>query len=273
MTWWAIEVEAASDRRDLVGQRLAALTGQAVVERPEGVLVGYQSDRDAADRVAADLHQGFEGLAVIVRSVEPVDWTERWKDGLAVREVGRLAIGPSWLLEPGPGRVVVDPEMAFGTGEHGSTRGALTLLARHLPPDAAVLDLGSGSGILTIAAIKLGARHAIGIEVDPDAVPVAEANAGRNGVGARVRFLLGDAGILAPVAGPVGLVVSNILRNANVALLDPIGRALGAGGVAIFAGMEADEAPLFRPRLEEAGFEPIDELVDAGWWSVAARVR
>ena len=271
MSWWAIEIEPSPADRDLVGQLLATLTGQAVLEAPGGSLVGYHDDEQAAGRVAADVRSRFGAIPVTIRPVEPVDWTERWKDGLGIRQVGGLEVGPSWLLEPGPGRVVIDPEMAFGTGEHGSTRGALTLLAEGLSPGATVLDLGSGSGILAIAAVKLGARRAIGIEIDPDAVPLAEANARRNRVEASTRFLLGDAGALAPLAGPASIVVSNILRIANVALLGAIGCSLDPGGVAVFAGMEPDEADRFRPSLAVAGFRVEKELVDAGWWSVSAR--
>ncbi|MEZ4457388.1 MAG: 50S ribosomal protein L11 methyltransferase [Gemmatimonadales bacterium] len=174
-------------------------------------------------------------------------------------------------LAPGAETVVIDPEMAFGSGEHGSTRGALTLLHRYLQAGRTVLDLGSGSGILTIAAVKLGARSALGIEVDDEAVPIADANAALNLVADRVRFVVGDAGVIAPLAGPADVVVSNILRTANESLLPAITAALAADGVAIFAGMEANEADLFRPALAAAGLVPIDELVDEGWWSVAAR--
>lgn len=273
MSWWAIEVGPGSADRDLVGHALATLTGHAVEERPGGTLVGYLADEGSGGRIAAGLRERFGEVAVLVRAVEVVDWTERWKEGLEIRRVGGLEIGPSWLLEPGPGRVVIDPEMAFGTGEHGSTRGALILLARHLTPGVSVLDLGCGSGILAIAAVKLGARHAIGIEIDAEAIPVAEANLRRNQAAGAVRILAGDAAPLAPLAGPAGLVVSNILRHANVALLEPIRRSLEPGGVAVFAGMEVEEAALFRAPLAGAGFEVVDETIDTGWWSVAARVR
>jgi len=97
---------------------------------------------------------------------------------------------PSWIEPPADGgpTVVLDPESAFGSGEHGSTRAALTLLERHLRPGDRVLDLGSGSGILTIAAAKLGAASAIGIENDAEANPVARRNAAHNDVTAAVTF-------------------------------------------------------------------------------------
>jgi ribosomal protein L11 methyltransferase len=117
----------------------------------------------------------------------------------------------------------------------------------------------------------LGARRAIGIEVDEEAMPVAVGNALRNGVSDRAEFLHGDAADLAPLAGPADLVVSNILRVPNVALLPAITRALAPGGIAIFAGMEVPERALFLPELERAGYQPIQEMEDEGWWAVAAR--
>jgi ribosomal protein L11 methyltransferase len=205
------------------------------------------------------------------RPLEPVDWTTGWRHGLGERRFGRLTVVPSWVDHPEPSgpSVVLDPESAFGSGEHGSTRAALTLLERHLRPGDRALDLGSGSGILAIAAIKLGAVRAVGIENDPEANPVARRNADRNGVSHAVEFLDGDAGDLAPLLGPADLLLSNILRTVNTALLPAIGVAVRPGGVAIFSGMEREEADLFRPALA-AGFVLIDEVEDGGWWAVGA---
>jgi ribosomal protein L11 methyltransferase len=193
---------------------------------------------------------------------------------LGARRFGRLTVVPSWQPEaatPEAHTVVLDPETAFGSGEHGSTRAALTLLEQLVVPDQLVLDLGSGSGILAIAAVKLGAGRAIGIEVDPEANQVASRNISRNSVQGRVELLDGDAGMLAPLAGPANLILSNILRTANTALLPAIAAALMKDGLAIFSGMEQAEAPEFRRALQDAEFVVVQETVDAGWWAVAAR--
>ena len=271
MTWWLVEIGLTGADPDAVARALVAATGHAVEER-DALVLGYAADQPGASAAQAALRTAFgSGVRIAARPVPDTDWTTAWRDGLAIRTVGRLRLGPSWLLQPGPDAVVIDPEMAFGSGEHGSTRGALLLLGRHLPPGGRVLDLGSGSGILAIAAIKLGARSALGIEVDAEAVPFSEANAAANGVADRTRFVVGDAAILAPLAGPAELVVSNILRHVNQTLLDSIVAALAPEGVAVFAGMEEPEAPLFVPVLEDRGFRVVEEIVDQGWWSVAAR--
>jgi ribosomal protein L11 methyltransferase len=274
MSWWAIDVRPDPSRRAWLGAWLVARTGQAVEERDDGTLVTFAEDERAADALVAALAaEGESPVATSRRPLEPVDWTTRWRDGLGPRHFGRLTVVPSWM-EPPPGNgptVVLDPESAFGSGEHGSTRAALTLLERYLRPGDRVLDLGSGSGILALAAVKLGAARAVGIENDPEANLVAACNAGRNGVEDSVEFLDGDAGDLAPLLGPADLVLSNILRSANTVLLPAIARALGTGGTAIFSGMEIAEAPLFLPALESAGFTVLEELTDTGWWGVAAR--
>jgi ribosomal protein L11 methyltransferase len=202
-----------------------------------------------------------------------VDWSTRWRDGLGARRFGRLTVVPSWIAGPASSRepvVVLDPETAFGSGEHGSTRAALALLERHVRPADRVLDLGSGSGILAIAAVKLGAASAVGIENDPEANPIAWRNAKRNGVVGPVQFLEGDAGDLASLLGPADLLLSNILRTVNTALLPAIVSALRPGGLGVFSGMEETEAVLFRPALAAHGLEVRDEVVDSGWWAVAA---
>jgi ribosomal protein L11 methyltransferase len=265
MTWWAIDVRTTPEERDRLGAWLVARTGQAVEERDDGTLVTF----------APDERTNAAPTETSRRRIEPVDWSTRWREGLGSRSFGRLTVTPSWMPAPGSqGAVVVlDPESAFGSGEHGSTRVALVLLERLVRSGDAVLDLGSGSGILAIAAVKLGAARAVGIEQDPEANAVALRNADRNAVANSVEFVEGDAGDLAPLLGPVDLVLSNILRSVNTALLPAIARALRPGGVAVFSGMEVAEAPLFLPSLERAGFAVIEELTDAGWWGVAARRR
>lgn len=276
MSGWALDVRAAPERRGSVAAWLVARTGHAVLERPDGTLVGFADSEGAAEAVLAELRAGAAStLEASRRALPPVDWSTRWREGLAPRRIGALTVTPSWIPVPDPpGPVIVlDPENAFGSGEHGSTRSALALLERWVRPGDRVLDLGSGSGILAIAAAALGAARATGIELDPDAVAVAERNAARNGVAGRTAFLEGDAAVLAPLLGPADLILSNIFRRVNLELLPAVLAALAPGGTVIFAGMEEDEAPVFLPALDPAGLEPAGEAIDAGWWAVAARRR
>ncbi len=283
MTGWVVEVHCPDARRGEVGPWLVQHTGAGVEERADGGLMSWAADAEAVESLQRNLAATFgSDCTVSTMPQPPVDWSVRWRDGLAPRQIGRLLVTPSWhpaadAAPDGP-VLIIDPEMAFGSGEHGSTRTALVLLDRHLEPGHRVLDLGSGSGILTIAAALLGARVATGVETDPDAIPVATRNADRNRVTDRVAFVEGDAALLAPLLGPVDLVLSNILRTANTELLPSIRAALAnedpsRSGLAVFAGMEADEADLFRLALQEQAFDVTDQVVDSGWWGVAARPR
>jgi ribosomal protein L11 methyltransferase len=276
MTWWAVDVRAVPEAREQLGAWLVARTGQAVEERDDGTLVTFAPDEHAADELMEEIGRAAGGCAPETsrRRIEPVDWSTRWRDGLGARSFGRLTVAPSWAANTVDGDdpiVVLDPETAFGSGEHGSTRVALSLLECLVQPGDLVLDLGSGSGILALAAVKLGAARAIGIDNDSEANVVARRNASRNGVEGAVEFLDGDAGDLAPLLGPADLVFSNILRSANTALLPAILAALTPGGTAVFSGMEVAEAPLFLPALDAAGFRDLEERTDTGWWGVAAR--
>jgi ribosomal protein L11 methyltransferase len=275
MSWWAIDVRTPADQRDELGAWLVTRTGQAVEERDDGTLVAFAPDEESAESLIAELGRRADApVETRSRSVAAADWSTEWRQGLSARQLGRLRLVPSWLPEASesdPLTIVLDPETAFGSGEHGSTRSALMLMDQLLEPGNRVLDLGSGSGILSIAAIKLGAGSAIGIEIDPEANAVALRNAERNGVIDRLEFLEGDATAIALLVGPADLLVSNILRTVNTALLPAIASALRQGGTAIFAGMEQLEAEAFRSSLGDYGFIPFRETLDAGWWAVAAQ--
>lgn len=274
MSWYAIEIQPDPERRDAVAAWLVSRTGQAVEERADGTLVSFALDLPGAESLERALAREHGPVPTVRRELPEVDWSIAWREGLGVRRVGRFVVVPTWLEYPAaPGELVItlDPEMAFGSGEHGSTRGALTLLERWLRPGDRVMDLGSGSGILSIAAARLGASRVVGIELDPEAIPVSQENAVRNGAACAVRFIEGDAAAMIPLLAPADLIVSNILRLVNQALLPLIHQALAGGGLAVFSGMEVTEADAFRGPLLAAGFEPIEEVVDETWWSVAAR--
>jgi ribosomal protein L11 methyltransferase len=274
MSWWAIDVRPLAGQEDSVGAWLVGRTGQAVEERSDGTLTAFTDDEAAADALVEQVGRELKAsVDSSPRLVAQTDWATSWREGLGPRTVERLTIVPSWLPESAaatPFTIVLDPETAFGSGEHGSTRVALTLLSRTLKPGARVLDLGSGSGILAIAGIKLGAARAIGIDIDPEANEVAVRNASRNGVADRLEFVEGDAAVLSPLAGPADLLLSNILRTVNTALLPVIARSLAPGGIAIFSGMEQGESADFHLALANGGYVPFQEAVDSGWWGVAA---
>jgi len=158
--------------------------------------------------------------------------------------------------------------MAFGTGEHATTRGVVRLLQRALRPGDRVADLGAGSAVLAIAAAKLGAGSVAAIELDPEAIENAEQNAARNGVAERVRVIQGDALLLLPLVAPVRLVLANIISSVLVELLPAIGDALPRDGQAILSGILLEERAHMLGVLAAGGWRVEAEDAEDIWWSV-----
>jgi ribosomal protein L11 methyltransferase len=207
--------------------------------------------------------------------VHEQDWADAWKEHFHVERVGRrLVIRPSWRpFVPEPGDVVIDldPGMAFGTGQHPTTRACLELLEEHIRPGDAVLDVGTGSGILAVAAVKLGAARCLALDVDPQAVRVARDNAARNGVAERVQVVEGTLPTALASRHAFDLAVANITAAAVAALAPALATALRPGGTLIGSGIVADRLDAVLAALAAAGCSVTDVRAIGDWRTVAAR--
>ncbi|MBX5489995.1 MAG: 50S ribosomal protein L11 methyltransferase [Chloroflexi bacterium] len=221
-------------------------------------------DDSAAGR-RAQLEQGLHWLGRLrpiaplqVREIVEADWENAWKRHFHVRHVGRrLVIVPSWRQHtPRPDEVVLhlDPGMAFGTGVHPTTRLCLLLLERWLAPGSAVLDLGTGSGILAIAAAKLGAARVVARDIDTTAVRVAAENVARNAVSDRVAVAQGDLASV-PCAERFALALANINLRVLREVLPDLAERLAPGGAAILSGVLREYEPALRAAVEAAGLQ------------------
>jgi len=209
----------------------------------------------------------------------PVDLdaaVDAWRDHARLVEVGdRLVVRPPWV-RPSPrasGRIelVIDPGRAFGSGAHPSTRLALAALERSLVDDARVLDAGCGSGVLAIAALRLGASRATGIDVDPAALDATRRNAARNGVPDRLSVSDTSVDHVAATRGPFELVVANMLLPQLVGLAHPLRAALAPGASLVLSGVLTEQR---RPLLAAyAPLEPAAEQADEGWLAVTFPAR
>ena len=223
-----------------------------------------------------------------VRELAETDWAEAWKAHYRPLRVGRrLLITPSWLTpEAAPGDVAIelDPGMAFGSGLHPSTRFCLMLLEQHLRPGDAVLDLGTGSGILAIAAARLGAASVLARDIDPLAVQIAQENVERNGVAHLVRVEEGSLPVSSSVFRVSGsqpetlqpetwnLVVVNILAEVIVELLEQgLAALLAPGGRLILSGIIQPRAPEVEAALQACGLTIAERLEEGDWLAFLAK--
>jgi len=230
------------------------------------LLVAWFEGRDLALRAAADA--GVDGVVAEVAEAPDVDWGQAWKKGLAPLSVGRVFVRPSWIAAaapPGAAEVVLDPGMAFGTGTHPTTSLCLRALSDLLAerPGASVLDVGTGSGLLAIAAARLGAGRVAGNDVDPVAVQVARDNAARNGVSLEL-----TAAPVEALRGPFQVVVANILANTLSELAPAIAAQVAPGGVLLLSGLLAGQEEEVRRAYQAAGL-----LADRGRDAVAGEWR
>ena len=227
----------------------------------------------------ADLDPGT--LELSVRRVRDEDWENSWKQYYHPIPVGeRLLVVPEWMEPEGFEdriRVMLDPGMSFGTGAHASTQMCLTALETHIRGGERVLDLGSGSGILSIAALLLGAARAFGVDVDPMAADVARENAAINGLGPD-RFTSLAGGVLTDEAlmeelsaEPWDLVLANIVADVIIPLSAVVPKLLRSGGVFICSGILNVRLDEVKTAIEAAGLRicRVETLDD--WCAVVAR--
>jgi ribosomal protein L11 methyltransferase len=214
------------------------------------------------------------GAAATLAPVADADWAAAWREHFRPIAVGRtLLVTPPWETPAASDRVVlaIEPGRAFGTGHHGTTAGCLELLESLVAAErpARALDLGTGSGILAIAAARLGVPEVLACDTDPDAVAAAEGNAARNGVAGRVRAVVADVATLATAPAP--LVLANLLAAAHRALAPRYRTLVGDGGALVLGGLLDAEADAVVRALAAHGFRHEATRSLEGWTSLALR--
>jgi ribosomal protein L11 methyltransferase len=277
--WLVVSVRApqGDPLRDLIAEGLLALGGQSVLDEADSLSTFLTPPPDPE---AFFLHtREFLGewvgtdLPGLSWSWQPnEDWEREWRRGLQPRKVSpRFVVKPSWApwdAEPGELIIEIDPQMAFGTGEHATTRGCLRLLDSCAVPGDRVLDVGSGSAILSIAAALLGASEVTAIEFDPDANLNARENIERNRVEGVItlRDEMADASLVQRL-GAFDVILANILSGVVRPLLPAFAEALHPGGRLIVSGILRTEAEDVLSDAAAAGLRLIAEDREDEWWS------
>jgi ribosomal protein L11 methyltransferase len=273
MSWLAVRVARASaTTRDAISAALID-AGAACVQEDREDLITYLPGDAPLDGVRGAVAVD-PGAMLELREAPATEIDRQWPSTVGISRAGRFVVAPPWLASSGAdGEIVIaiDPAMAFGTGEHPTTRGVLRLMQGVVRPGDRVADLGTGSAVLAIAAALLGASRVAAIELDADAIGNAEENVRANGVSERVVVIEGDAETLLPHVAPVRVVLANIISSVLIALLPAIRSALSTEGVAIFSGILLEEREGFVAALSGAGWCVEHEDIEDVWWTAVAR--
>ena len=291
--WWEISVQVNGEAAEAVCELFNRYgQGGAVVEQivngtadetPTALTAVVKAYLPATDRGRELLQRLEEGLWHLsqlypipspqIQDLAQADWATAWREQFTVLHIGqRLVIKPTWLsYSPSPGEAIIelDPGMAFGTGLHPTTRQCLLALEEHLHPGMSILDLGSGSGILAIAAAKLGAGTVLALDTDPTAVEVAQANVRANGVQEQVTVAHGS---LPEVQGTFDLVLVNILARVIIELVaQGLIDRLKPGGIIVTAGFIEEQAAEVEAALRGQGIAIVARQLERDWVSLVGQ--
>lgn len=295
-TWFEVSCEVPTELVEVVADRLAELSNNGVCtenrsvdafslsEIPETVrttVKSYLPDEPTAERVLSDLSAFCLSLterlpqlvisSPVVTPVRTEDWSNSWKSHFKPLRVGeRILVVPTWEdVTPEPNDLVlrIDPGMAFGTGGHETTRLCLELVEQVMTAGAgstalSVLDLGTGSGILAMAASRLGAQRVLAVDIDPEAVEVARENLALNGL---LELVECDTLPLESISETFNIILANILAEELVRLAPSLLTCLASGGLLVLSGILAEKEALVRDGFDPLGLEYC-ETRRAGEW-------
>ena len=274
-----VTVRVTPDQLELAELRLWELGATGLEERDQGTIVREPVDGEVvvyaafeneatARRALGEMSADYEADIVYVPHE---NWATEWRRGFGTQRIGkRLLLRPSWEpVEGEPGDVVltIDPEHAFGSGDHETTRLVLGFLDARVKGGERVLDVGCGSGILSIAAIRLGAASSVAIDIEQDAAVVTERNAALNGVAERITA---STMPLDTIEGTYDLVLANIETRVLVHMPDALQARMAPGALLVLSGIlrkERDELLAAYRSME------VDELVEEGEWCAVVLSR
>jgi ribosomal protein L11 methyltransferase len=291
---WKLEVQVPAGTEEVVAELLSQTfaqpascytdlgTGTTTVslyfERKPTLPASLELELGSALQQASTSRRPAQPLPLALSRLQSADWAESWKRHFRPLEIGsQLLIRPSWSRrQPKPGQVLVhlDPGMSFGTGQHPTTAFCLRELARPEPAatERSFLDLGTGSGILAISAARLDYHPVHALDLDPDAVRIARANARLNGVASRIRFQCRD--LRAPaeaVPRSYSLVCANLISDLLLAEKQRLANLVRPGGRLVLAGILREEFGGVRAAFEALGFRLVRTRGEGEWQSGAFR--
>jgi ribosomal protein L11 methyltransferase len=253
------------------GGKAAVVKGYFSVDDDIDNLVAYVNEKlDELKDMGIDIGEG----SVFAEKVREEDWANNWKKYYKPTKIGQnIVVKPIWEeYEAKADEIILelDPGMAFGTGTHETTRMCVAALEKYITPDTTVFDIGTGSGILAIAAAKLKAKHAVGVDLDPVAVDSAKENVAFNKLD-NIDILEGN--LLDVVEGKADIVVANIIAEIIMILVDDVKEALLPGGFFISSGIIRERRDMVEQKLIDSGFEIEEVNVDGEWVCIIAKLK
>ncbi len=249
----------------------------------EVVVKGYYKEDNNFEKHLEEIKVGVSNLpkfglekgvgSVNAAKVNEEDWENNWKKYYKPIKVGeKVVIKPIWeKYDKKPDEVIVelDPGMAFGTGSHETTRMCIKALERHVKTDSIVFDIGTGSGILSIAAAKLGAKNTIGVDLDPVAVDSARQNVSYNDI-SNIEILYGD--LMEVIKGKANIVIANIMADIIIFLTDQVKSFIVCGGYFISSGIILSKKDEVITKLNQCGFKVEEINIEGEWVCIVAKL-
>jgi ribosomal protein L11 methyltransferase len=279
-TYLEISVSAGERQREMLIPTMVEL-GCEGFQETDNALLCYIDKSRWSDAQAHNLESALRDLlhvisanaAVTIREIPETNWNADWEQSIQPINVGdRFLISPSWHNPPNPDNrmmIRIDPKMSFGTGYHETTRLVVCLLEKHTRPGMRMLDVGTGTGILAIAAVKLGAVSAEGIDNDEWSISNGAENTALNGVDRAVR--ISDTTLDAFGDGSFDLIAANITLNTNIGMLPDFRRLLCPGGTAILSGFLETDRDTILKAVQQNNFELTGQSRENEWLALAIR--
>ncbi len=212
--------------------------------------------------------------SVSLKAIRETDWAEEWRSGFSPQKIGDcVVVAPTWVkIVPEPSEILIrlDPGMAFGTGQHPTTRLSIRLLEKTIKGKELLADIGTGSGILSIAAAKLGASRIDAVDLDETTLPVASNNFQLNDVESVIHLQAGNG--LDACSGEYDVIIANILTKVLLPMIPKFSRFLNARGVVILSGIMKQEAAQVVKALKSHQLSPINIEQDEEWVAISAKL-
>ncbi len=291
MKWAQVTVTISQEASEAVANRLFDLNALGVEIRDtqpptssSATLVTYFPMNDLVGDRLQKVQQFLDQLpawgipagrsSVSLKAIQEADWAEEWRSSFSPQKIGDcIVVAPTWIeIVPKPSEVLIrlDPGMAFGTGQHPTTRLSIRLLEKTIKGNEILADIGTGSGILSIAAAKLGARQIDAVDLDESTLPVASKNFQLNDVASVVRLQAGNG--LDACNGKYDIIIANILTKVLLPMIPELPQSLNVGGAVILSGIMTHELAQVVKALRLQQLSPINIEQDEEWVGISAKL-